>query len=256
MLRWAAVRDSLAFLVQLQHLDDRLAALERRLGSLPAELQERGARAAALAAAAEDLERQRKGALLRAQELENDVRDHEARLRKLEAQGRQMRDAGALVILQHEAQELRDRIAKEEEEGLLLLERAEELVPERDRAQARAREAAAELDQFRSAVAADEEQLAAERSVQQSARAALLRQLPEEARELYEKLLQARRGKAVAPLRGESCSGCGMVVPPNDRLRVLAMHEVACCRSCSRILVTAELWAPQPAQADSAPDAE
>ncbi|TAH36329.1 MAG: hypothetical protein EYC70_11010 [Planctomycetota bacterium] len=242
------MKEVLALLVQVQRLDERLSALQRRLDSLPVELAEHAARSQALDAEAQALESQRRAALVQAQALETDVRTHEKRLQKVESQARELRDAGAVQVFQHEAQELRDKISRAEEEALALIERAENLVPERDQAGARARAAAAALEQFRAAVAADQAELGAQREALAREHDALLARLPEETATLYAQLARGtRKGHALSPLRGSSCGACGMVMPPNDRLRVQAMSEVARCRSCGRILVAPELWDAQAA---------
>ena len=236
------MKETLAVLVAAQRLDERLLVLQRRLASLPAELAERRARAAALEAGAEALESERKNALLRAQSLETDVRQHEQRVRKIEQQLLELRDAGAAAVMRHEAQELRDKISRAEEEALALLERGEALVAEREQARAAAKAYAGELAEFAAAVAADQAELGAQQAALSAERETWLARVPGEPAETYQRLIKARKGVALAPLRGNSCGACGMLVPPNDRVRVLAMAELCLCRSCGRIQVTAELW--------------
>jgi len=236
------VQTHLRNLVALQRLDEQLTVLRRRLESLPVELGERESDLAALEAAAEGLEGRRKAALARAQDLENDVLQMEQRVQRLDAQSRGSRDAGAIQVAEHEAGELRDRISRAQEEALEDLDRAERLQAEVAEARERLAQARAEFEQFRTTVAEDEQQLEAEEAELQARRKALLKSLPTQIREVYEKLLPSRRGRALAPLRGESCGGCGMVVPPNDRMHVHAGSTLVRCRSCSRILVDLPLW--------------
>lgn len=236
------MKDDLRNLVALQRLDEQLAVLRRRLESLPAELGERESDLAALEAAAEGLEGQRKAALVRAQELENEVLQMEERIRRLERQIRDSRDAGAIQVAEHEAGELRQRIARAQEEELSELDRAEALEKEVAASRERLDRAREELEQFRATVAEDEARLTAEAAGLQERRKTLSKSLPSPLRDVYEKLLPARRGRPLAALRGESCGGCGMVVPPNDRLLVQTAATLVRCRSCSRILVSLDLW--------------
>ncbi len=238
----------LARLVQLQRLDERRAILKRRLDSLPVELRERKSRQAVLEAAAEARRTERKSSLARVEELELDVRQHELRIQKLEAQTREARDAGALQIAQHELQQHREKISKEEDEALALLERANALVAEVEKDRLKVLEAAEELKQFARTVAEDQTALQAEMEVLGKEREALAEALPFEARGVYDKLYPVRKGRPVAPLKGDSCGGCGMVVPPNDRMKVSACNSLTRCSSCTRILVAGDLWSPAAAE--------
>ncbi len=252
------MRELLLSLVQAQRLDERLATLRRRARSLPEELTEREAAHAALEAEAEALENERRSSLARARELENEARSHEQRIERLEEQARNLRDAGAVEVAQHEAEELRDRVATLENEALALLERAEELAAERDRSQEKVEASAQELALFRRTVASDEESLQAEILDLERRREEVLGPATGRLRDLYEKLLPSRKGRALAPLRGDSCGGCGMVVPPNDRIGVRRALEVVQCRSCARILVHPDLWseaAEGAAEGETAPGA-
>ncbi len=91
--------------------------LRRRLESLPVELGEQETRYSVLEAEAEKHLVERKRALSWAQSLENDVRDWEARVEKLEQQIRILRDAGAAQVARHEAEQHRGEIAKAEEKA-------------------------------------------------------------------------------------------------------------------------------------------
>lgn len=52
----------------------------------------------------------------------------------------------------------------------------------------------------------------------------------------YDKLLQAKAGRAVAQLRRDACGACGVGVPTGLINRVRAGEEMIFCSSCGRIL--------------------
>ena len=54
--------------------------------------------------------------------------------------------------------------------------------------------------------------------------------------EQYEKLLDAREGKAMALLEGRVCQGCYVSVPNNVYVRLARAVELVLCPSCGRIL--------------------
>lgn len=58
--------------------------------------------------------------------------------------------------------------------------------------------------------------------------------------ELYTRIRNAK-GKAVAPIRRGSCSGCYNVVPPQLILEIKKNDQLYTCEHCGRILVSEEL---------------
>ena len=55
------------------------------------------------------------------------------------------------------------------------------------------------------------------------------------------KRIRAAKGKAVVPIRRESCSGCYNVVPPQLILEIKKNDRLFTCEHCGRILVSEEI---------------
>ena len=244
------MRESLVKLVEVQRLEDRLAIRRRRLQGLPVELGQHEARQGLLQAEAESRSLKRKQVLTRARELENEARSHQDRIDSLEKKGRHLRDAGAIQIAQHEAGKLRDQIAAEEEEALAMLEEGDRLQKQVQEAEQTVADHAEELAAFQTGVRDDLVELEQEIASLEKNRAEILSSILRQAREHYEKILTVRNGRAVTSLRGQSCGGCGMNLPPNDRVKAEAMKTLATCRSCQRILVPHDVWSPEEAVAE------
>lgn len=237
------VKEQLVSLVRLQHLDERIRTQSKRLASIPEELGEREAAFSAREAAAEQLEAERKSCLARAQDLENDVAKHEERIAKLDEQVHGARDAGAVTVAQHEADGLRAKVAAAQEEALQLLEEADGYEKQRDEARAAVEEERAELVSFRDIVAQDEASLGEVLAGLQKERGSLEEPLPSAAKQTYARVAEARNGRAVVAMRGNSCAGCGANLPPNEQVKVTGSNSLATCRSCGRILVSMDVWA-------------
>jgi predicted nucleic acid-binding Zn-ribbon protein len=240
------VKEQLAALVRLQHLDERIRTQLRRLESIPGELGEREAAFSAREAAAEQLEAERKSCLARAQTLENEVQTHELRIEKLDEQVRSARDAGSVNVAQHEGDGLRAKVAAAQEEALQLLEEADRYAAERDIARAEVEEMRTELQSFREITVSDEQSLAQMLEDLRAERIEIEAPVSSPARQIYTKVAEARNGRAVAVLRGGSCSGCGGNLPPNEQVKVNSASALQVCRSCGRILVSQEIWAAGP----------
>jgi predicted nucleic acid-binding Zn-ribbon protein len=91
----------------------------------------------------------------------------------------------------------------------------------------------------RAAVAADEAVLRTEEGGLVARRDGALGQLPPALRTRYEKLLVARKGRAVSELSGDVCTACGAHMPPQKAIAVRRGESVVDCPDCGRILVPA-----------------
>lgn len=238
-----AVEQQLARLVQAQKFEERLVVLRRRADGLPVELSERAAQVNALAAEADQADGERKIALTRAQDLENDVRQRETRIAKLEKQSREARDPSSLRVAQHEAGELRSQNAGSQDQALSLLDQAEALERKRDELRLRLQTAREDLARFRAMVEADAASLAAEITVLAARRDAALAEVDPAVRDHFHAVAKRNPGRAVAPLKGDSCGGCGTRLTPNDAVRVRSKTTASRCPSCVRLLVSQEIWA-------------
>lgn len=237
------VEQQLASLVQAQKLEERLVVLRRRADGLPIELSERTAQVNALAAETDQAEGERKIALTRAQDLENDVRQRETRIEKLERQSREARDPSSLRVAQHEAAELRSQNATSQDQALTLLDQGEALERKRDELRVRLQAAREDLVRFRGMVEADAFSLAAEIKELAAKRDAALADVDPAVREHFHLVAKRNPGRAVAPLKGDSCGGCGTRLTPNDAVRVRSKTAASRCPSCVRLLVSQEIWA-------------
>ncbi len=150
-------------------------------------------------------------------------------------------DAKALRALVEEVAHLDRRIGELEDAELEVMERLEESAAVRDRVTERRgtladslREAIAARTKVAQAVDADAKVLLEER-------AGLVKQLPSDLFQLYEKV-RKQRGSGAAALVARRCEGCGLVVNAAD-LRAYAAaapDDVLRCAECGRILVRTE----------------
>lgn len=69
-------------------------------------------------------------------------------------------------------------------------------------------------------------------------RKAKMQGIPKETFEHYRNLRKRKRGQAIAILKEDSCSVCGIEQPSSDVQRILHGDEMVYCIGCGRILVT------------------
>jgi len=234
-------------LLELADLDTELARLDHRRRTLPenAEYDRLAAHAAGIKDAItmaetelSDLDREQARA-------ERDVEQVRVRIDR----DRERLDAGKvssareLESLQSEVESLRRRQGDLEEVVLELMENRETAQERRDEAAAEAENAAsstAEVAARRDAALAE---IGAQAEKAAARRASVASGVPDELLALYDKLREQHGGVGAAMLRRGSCEGCHVSMSTVDlnAIRAAAPDEVVRCEECRRILVrTAE----------------
>jgi predicted nucleic acid-binding Zn-ribbon protein len=173
----------------------------------------------------------------RIREIEDQTTIQRQRMRKVEGEAANSRgDMALLAAFQHQVRTLKRDISIAEEEGLALVEQAEGLkagieilAAEVNEAEAAHAEFVANAEAEMRAAREQLERLEAEREKRLSV------DLDKESLMLYERLLAAREGVALAELEGKICQGCFMEVPSNLYVKVARGTSLAQCPSCDRI---------------------
>lgn len=221
----------------LQEIDRDLHRVREELKRLPAD---RARRAAELEARRVRITQVRQRAMehqVRIREIEDVTHIQRERVRKLEKESTSSRDRAVVEACRYEIKSLRRQIDEAEHEGLGLVDQvegcenlasqlSEELAAEEAAFEEYCRGVESELAEAQGR----HDDLAARRAARLSAT------LAPDTLALYDRLLDARGGEAMATLSGGICQVCFMEVPPNLLVRLTRGREVIQCPSCDRIL--------------------
>ena len=231
------MRDTVQALKALQEFDTEIFRLRDELRRLPLELERRKAQIEAHQTRREEAQRAARAVDLQVKEIEDMTTISRQRLRKVENEANSSRgDAATLAAYQIEARNLKRDISAAEEEGLGLVEKSDASGREVTRLETEIAEAQRLLKEFTANVEA-------EMAVANKRLDALLAKRKErstnavaqDAMELYQRLILARQGVALAELDGKVCQACYITVPPNVSVRVLRGTALVQCPSCDRI---------------------
>jgi len=228
--------EQLKYLTELQKIDSQIHQLKLDLEEVPAQKKclEYGIQASRdhLKKADDSL----KAMQMKQKELENEVLTKEAQVKKFQSQQATVKTNQEYSALTKEIQNATADKSMAEDEALKLME---------------------EVDTKKKALAEEKKKLAEEETRHKAALAELERKtqgIHKQIEELskgrqefvpkvdadifsqYERVLRQRSGVAIAPLKGESCSGCGLSLPPQVVNLVKLREEVIFCESCNRIL--------------------
>jgi predicted nucleic acid-binding Zn-ribbon protein len=255
VLEFDRMHPAIPRLIDLQAVDHHIAAVRAEMDSFPKRILEAdhklsGARAAVAAAkeatAAGVAERKK---------LEFEVQQWKDRARKYRDQSGAVKTNEAYKALQHEITNAEAEVAKAEDRQLEVMMASEE-------AERRVRNAEANLREDEQAINAEKKRIQSlntekkkELDAALSERERVVAPVPQDMRDLYERIAKRHHGTALAQARDEQCRGCGMRVLPHilQMLRDDANEEVYRCESCGLILYSLEpIPAPNPDGSGSA----
>src|SRR5579859_88800 len=251
------MHSAIPHMIELQRVDHLIAGLRSDLDAFPKRLREadaklNGARAA-VATAKDVLAKSQK----ERKKFELDVQQWKDRAQKYRDQSGAVKTNEAYKALQHEIANAEAEVAKAEDAEL-------EVMMAVDDAERRVRSAEAQLREDEQAVSKEKKEidgLQAEKNTKlaglQAERERALAPVPQDLRDLYERIAKRHHGAALAEARDGQCRGCGMRVLPHtlQELRRDPNEEIYRCESCGMILYTLEPI-PLPNSADnSAPAA-
>ncbi len=217
---------------QLEDLQGRLAAGPRRV--------------AAAAAAVTAAEARRQAALdaIKAARLAADGK--QLQLKSAEAKIADLEGKLNACKTNREYQTLRDQVAADrmatkvlEDEILEALERIDSLKPAVPEAEAAIRVAAQTKAAEEAKVAGEKDQLDAEVARIRGDLETLERELADDFRERYDRVIRHKGADGMAAVDGRSCGGCHQQITSNMLSELLA-GRIVTCRSCGRLLYTPE----------------
>lgn len=254
VLESVGMHPAIPHLMDLQQLDQQIAALHAEFDGLPKRFREadtklNGAKSA-LAAAREA----HAAALKQRKKLELDVEEWKERAKKYRSQSSSVKTNEAYKALQHEIANAEGEASKIEDlvlEQMMAIEEVERRVKHFE----------ADLKEAENAVAAEKKQIEAQYNEQKKKletangeRVTLAAKVPEDLLELYSRISRKLPGSAMALVRDDQCRGCGMRVLPHivQVLRTETNDEVFRCETCGRILYTLEPIPHAAPAADSA----
>jgi len=216
----------------------RLITVRTRLAKFPKKLADIDA---TVAAAKADLDASKAAQLATTKDrkkYELDVEQWKDKVRKYKDQGSQVKTNEAYRALQHEVQMAEDEISKAEDRLLEQMVAAEEY----DRRIKASEKTLKEVEEVargeRSRIEA--EKAAAEKELAEftSERSQAMAGIPENLIDHYDRIVKKHNGIALAEVRDEKCSACGMIIRPHvfQEMRRLDSEEMFHCETCTRIL--------------------
>jgi len=237
-------------LVDVQALDQQIAASRADPESLPKRIRDAEAKLAGARSGVATAKEAHANNLKERKKLDLDVAQWRDRARKYRDQTGAVKTNEAYKALLHEIANAEAEAAKAEDAELEVMMAGDEL-------ERLVRAAEANLREAEAAVAADRKKTETEGAEKKKqldaalvARDKAIAPVPEDLRDLYDRIAKRHHGAALARVRDDQCQGCGLRILPHvvQMLHREEDEEIFRCESCGLILYTFE---PIPAKAPS-----
>jgi len=212
------------------------------------------ARVAAAKAEVEGSKASQLTAIRERKKYELDVEQWKERVRKYRDQTSQVKTNDAYRALQHEIQTAEDEIAKAEDRLLEQMVAGEEYDRRIKASEKKLKEVETVAGAERSKIEAEKAKAEKEQAQLDSAREAAGVEISENLLDHYMRIAKKHNGIALAEVRDEKCSACGMMIRPHviQEMRRAGNEEMFHCETCTRILYYIEPSAAAPPAAASA----
>ncbi|MBK8976794.1 MAG: hypothetical protein IPM29_12825 [Planctomycetes bacterium] len=227
-------------LLEVQKVDQKFSRLRRALDSIPREREQREGELERIRSIHAERQDEVRQAEVAQSQIELTIKQGDAELEKLNVRLNTVRNNAEYQATLLQMESVKRERGKAEEQGLAMIDRIEELRLKAAESGAKlAEEQAAfeafcrEGDAFVASKQGEADELGAHR-------AKLLAEVASDVRDLYERIFGARKGAAVVPADGQTCTGCYTKIQPNLLVRLQASTAIVQCDACQRILYLPE----------------
>lgn len=228
---------TLSVLKTLQDIDTQLQELEERRGDLPQRVEIMRNNVEGKQRELDDLKEEREQKRSKRSSIEANVEEKSDKLKKLKKQLYQVKNNREYDAITTEIEQSQMQIDDMVYENMQLDEDIEtidhqinELSDKVNNLQKDFEDNKKILDSKLMETKEQEDELEAERGK-------VVKKLTKPVLNTYERIRKARRGKAVAILRNDTCSECSSRVPPQHSLEIRTHKKMHICEVCGRILI-------------------
>jgi predicted nucleic acid-binding Zn-ribbon protein len=227
-------------LYDLQQLDLRIASVEKSLAEVRRTLSDDSALSSArgrieeLEARLAELEPSRRQSERSNEQVQERLKAVENRL-----YGGAVTNPRELAAAEEERSFLQAQRGEQEDSLLELMVGIDEAQSARDQTREELARLEAVMEAARPALEAEETRLGAEIPELRQDREDVTPQFPSHVLAIYERLLKARNGYAVARVERGMCQGCRITLPSVELQRAKSSQDLVQCNSCQRILFVA-----------------
>jgi len=235
------LENKLRNLYSLQIVDNALDELEELKGDLPSQKAEVEESLAQLESRRSEREQVMRESFSARENSDNEIVELRGKLERYKTQQHEVRNNREYDALAREMDQAAARIQLLEKEVQTLEGRAVQAKDDITNLQEHISEARKALDEKEAALAVISKENEEEELKYRHDRDKLLARIDKAQLKAYERIRQAKKGRAIVPLRRGACGGCFAKVPPQRILELRQNDRMYHCEHCGRIIVSDEI---------------
>ena len=227
---------SIINLIELQDIDTQLMELEEILGDLPQKVDELILEEKQAIKSIEDGKQRIKEIQLNLNKIELRVKEDNQKIDNLKDRLFKVTTNKQYDAIMQEIDYLKEQLDKDETVDIELMEEKDVLEEKIENQEKNVKSVSKDLSERRESLEKMLRESAEQKEQLVSDRDALVKSIESQVLKRYNVVRKARRGTAVVPVLGASCSGCGAGVPPQKIAEIRADKIPYTCDECSRFL--------------------
>lgn len=237
-----STQEGLRVLLQLQQLDQKIAACRKREVEIPKQKSKFDTYRERLKAELEQCEANVKKLALEQKTAEGDIQDKQTQIQKYQAQLNNVKKNEEYQALLHEIDQHKKQIGIQEERIIQIMMDMDTAKERLEEDRKRIAEEIKGVDQQSAEVDQELSEAIKHRQELEGQRGPLLEKADPDLLRRYQRISESKpNGKAIVPLNGEVCGGCHMHERAQIVNEVLAGERVHACQHCGRLLYNAEM---------------
>jgi len=230
------VAQDIDVLKKAQALDGEIYTALQALEDIPEERTKLKGELESEKARLHDLEGEYKKAQLTQKEKEGNLSEKENQIKKLEGQLSQVKKNEEYTILLQEIGSLKADNSILEEDIIKIFDEVEAAHEEVSKENERLKQCEKEFQARESELAQKEKNFKEQIGKQKQERDGIIQGLDVDARSLYERILEKKKGLALIKINGENCGACQIKLRAQIVNEVMLGENLVVCENCSRIL--------------------
>jgi predicted nucleic acid-binding Zn-ribbon protein len=223
-------------IIELQNIDLQLMELEDIIGDLPRKIEESLEQEKQLLNEIDENKNRIKDIQLLLNKMELQVKQDNEKIDNLKDQLFQVTTNRQYDAIMSEIDHLKVQVDEIENKEIELIEEKENLEKKISEQDASIKFVSKDLHEKRENLEKLMQESAEQKEDLEKTREALIKTIDPDIIKRYDMVRKARRGTAVVPVTGNSCSGCGAVVPPQKVAEIKEEKSAHTCDECSRFL--------------------
>lgn len=223
-------------IVELQNIDSQLLELEEILGDLPKKVEESIVEEKNMTSSIQSNKERVKEIQLELNKMELRVKEDNNKIEHLKDQLFQVTTNKQYDAIMAEIDHLKEQLDGDENVEIELLEEKEGLEKEISEQEQNVESVSQDLVKKRKNLEELIQESAVQKKKLEEERKVLAKAVEPDVLKRYNLVRNARRGTAAVPVIGNSCSGCGAVVPPQKIAEIKEDKTPLTCDECMRFL--------------------